>query len=266
MPHLKPGAPISDALLLLAPNAQAPSCVVMETAKGQRGKNGSAGVTPHRGAPSKQPPARPRRVTWAPSPAKGRSAHPREHPRKPPPPKDAPVPPKRHPSTVDALEKPISSTTSSSSSSDSSDSSPTSGTPQGDIHREVPEGGAEGAVLGREELAAIGDWMAETRQELRRMREGDYIGSYKPPSLSSVLKDLAAGTLDEDKFLISRRVQRYFREAVRRAGEKRGKEEEEAPPSSSSRTRPPHPDPIPSSAPLTPTATDSAFSTTTTSF
>ncbi|MPC77540.1 hypothetical protein E2C01_071997 [Portunus trituberculatus] len=48
-------------------------------------------------------------------------------------------------------------------------------------------------LLGQEELAAIGDWMAETRQELRRMREGELIGSYKPVSLSGVLKDLAAG-------------------------------------------------------------------------
>lgn len=82
----------------------------------------------------------------------------------------------------------------------------------------TPQHKYESTGMSMEELATVGKWIADTQEELKKTRGvGNLLGP--PPSrLSAIIQGLSTGTFDEDKYIISRRVDqhidRVFRNAV----------------------------------------------------
>ncbi|KAG7166511.1 hypothetical protein Hamer_G005623, partial [Homarus americanus] len=70
-------------------------------------------------------------------------------------------------------------------------------------------------TMNMDDLESIKKWAEDVREELRRTRDiSDLLGS--PPSrLSSILQGISTGSFDEDKYLISRRVDQHVTKAFR---------------------------------------------------
>ncbi|XP_069168639.1 uncharacterized protein [Procambarus clarkii] len=92
------------------------------------------------------------------------------------------------------------------------------GMPQESLARVSKPDGEIGISM--DELADIGKWVADTREELKGV--GKLLG--QPQSrLSSILQGLSAGTFDEDKYIISRRVDQYIDKILRNNVDEEGR-------------------------------------------